>query len=163
MNTQLDRIEEKLDKLLEKKQTRGRKMIEYTRFFNVAWEDYPKRAGGNPKRKAFMAWTARLKELNLTGKLWGHDILIGVKRYADFCDATGKTGTEFVMQAATFFGPDKHFENDWLIPAESSIPKENNDLVAWAQKNGYRGPHIGEGYPQYRQALMSMHRPEQTP
>jgi hypothetical protein len=40
----------------------------------------------------------------------------GVKRYATFCEHTGKLGTEFVKRAATFFGPAQHYHEDWLIP-----------------------------------------------
>ncbi|MBN6417597.1 helix-turn-helix domain-containing protein, partial [Escherichia coli] len=29
----------------------------------------------------------------------------------------GNTGTQFVKQAATFFGPDRHFEEFWQQPA----------------------------------------------
>lgn len=79
--------------------------------FNPIWVHYPKRSGANPKKKAEKALNARLKE--------GIDIKIieaGVKRYKAFCEATGKIGTEYIMQAATFFGPDRHFENQWEIP-----------------------------------------------
>ena len=44
-------------------------------------------------------------------------MVAGAERYASFCDATGKTGTEYVSQAATFLGPDKRFLEDWALPA----------------------------------------------
>lgn len=44
-------------------------------------------------------------------------MLDGVKRYAARVRATGNTGTQFVKQAATFFGPDRHFEDYWQQPA----------------------------------------------
>ncbi|UDL03998.1 HNH endonuclease [Marinobacter sp. CA1] len=83
----------------------------YPQEFELAWGKYPKRPGSNPKRQAFKAWKARTKE--------GHDpaqILAGVVRYAKFCQGTGKTNTEFVMQAQRFFGPSCEFESEWSPP-----------------------------------------------
>ena len=112
-------IEAKLDELLAKKKPvkpRASK-LEVDCDFEESWEIYPKRSGSNPKNKAYSAWKARLQ-----GDNWAWDKMYeGVKRYLLFCDATGKTGTEYVMQAATFFGPDQHYENDWIIPK----PKNN--------------------------------------
>ncbi|WP_417315660.1 hypothetical protein [Cycloclasticus pugetii] len=83
----------------------------YPHEFELAWQKYPKRPGSNPKRQAFNAWKARLKE--------DYDpalILAGVIRYAKFCASTGKANTEFVMQAVRFFGPSCEFENEWTPP-----------------------------------------------
>ncbi|MDZ3934848.1 hypothetical protein UXB74_26715, partial [Escherichia marmotae] len=44
-------------------------------------------------------------------------MLNGVKRYAAWVRFSGNTGTQFVKQASTFFGPDRHFEDSWLQPA----------------------------------------------
>jgi pyridoxal biosynthesis lyase PdxS len=38
-------------------------------------------------------------------------------RYAKFAVATGKAGSEYVMQGATFFGPERPFEQPWTIVA----------------------------------------------
>ncbi|MEI1656947.1 DNA-binding protein, partial [Escherichia coli] len=35
---------------------------EYSPEFEQAWQEYPKRAGGNSKSAAFKAWKARLRE-----------------------------------------------------------------------------------------------------
>ena len=88
---------------------------EYTPEFEVAWQNYPKRAGGNPKPKAFKAWSARIKQGVATGA-----IVNGVLRYATYCSATGKLNTEYVMQAATFFGPDDHYLDPWSTTAGGS-------------------------------------------
>lgn len=85
---------------------------DYSPEFETAWQAYPKRAGGNPKAAAWKHWKARLKEGATPG-----DMLAGVNRYAAYVRATGSTGTQFVKQAATFFGPDKHFEEDWQAPS----------------------------------------------
>lgn len=88
---------------------------EYSLDFELIWQEYPKRAGGNPKGTAFKHWKARLAE-GTTPQV----MLDGVRRYAAFIRATGKLGTEYVKQAATFFGTDRHFEESWTLPAVSS-------------------------------------------
>ena len=114
--TQLDRIEAKLDELLTKKKTaskhRASKTGEYSKIFENTWANYPKRAGSNPKVKAYSAYNKRLLE--------GCDpdlMLDGLIDYSRFCDATGKTNTELVMQGSRFFGPALEYMNDWTPPA----------------------------------------------
>ena len=85
---------------------------EYSPEFEQAWQEYPKRAGGNSKSAAFKAWKARLRE-----GIKPEAMLDGVRRYAAWVRATGNTGTQFVKQAATFFGSDRHFEDFWQQPA----------------------------------------------
>lgn len=87
--------------------------------FDLAWSLYPKRAGGNPKASALKAWDARVRE-----GVEPADMLEGVKRYAKFVSQTGKTGTEYVKQAKTFFGPDRHYEENWMAPASSGIKED---------------------------------------
>ena len=84
---------------------------DYSPDFEIAWQAYPKRAGGNSKASAFKAWRARLKD-----GVSPADMLAGVKRYAAYVSATGNVGSQFVKQAATFFGPDRHFEESWQAP-----------------------------------------------
>ena len=152
--TQLDRIEAMLIKLTEKKKPkpRGSKAV-YPQMFESAWAAYPKRSGSNPKRKAYSAFLQRIKEYE------NAPIFSGITRYAAFCVETGKTGTEYVMQAATFFGPDKHYENDWTIPAaQNNPPKDDNKLTAWATNHNYRPAHPGETFSEWRRALEQLHR-----
>ncbi|HHX8207379.1 TPA: helix-turn-helix domain-containing protein [Enterobacter hormaechei] len=84
----------------------------YSNEFEQAWQAYPKRAGGNSKAAAWKAWKARIKDGVNTEAM-----LAGVNRYAGYVRATGSAGTQFVKQAATFFGPDRHFEEVWQAPA----------------------------------------------
>ncbi|MBS0877965.1 MULTISPECIES: hypothetical protein [unclassified Tatumella] len=93
-------------------ETRGSKKKTYPEDFERAWAIYPKRAGGNSKADAVKAWNARITAGEPPEKL-----IAGVKRYAVYVTAAGKLGTEFVKQAATFFGPSKHYEESW----ESSV------------------------------------------
>ncbi|WP_313686060.1 helix-turn-helix domain-containing protein [Pantoea sp.] len=84
---------------------------EYSPEFETAWHAYPKRAGGNPKPSAWKAWSGRIRE-----GAKPDDMIAGVIRYAAWVLATGKLGTEYVKQAATFFGPDRHFDEAWEVP-----------------------------------------------
>lgn len=119
---------------------------EYPTAFESAWSRYPKRAGANPKRKAFSAWGARIKS--------GADVdtmLAGVDRYTKFITETGKASTEFVMQAATFFGPDEHFLGGWDLPAqraEDSRPRNDAEWMELGRKTGV-SPGRGESMQKY--------------
>ena len=86
--------------------------------FALAWQRYPKRLGANPKRRALRAWQARRR-----AGVPADELLAGVERYAACCLATAKTGTEFVLQAATFFGRDAHYAEPWDIPDASNGAK----------------------------------------
>ncbi|MFL9979741.1 hypothetical protein [Paraburkholderia graminis] len=83
--------------------------------FQASWAMYPKRAGGNSKHAALKAWNARIAAGDHAANM-----LAGVHRYAAFCIATGKVGTEYVKQASTFFGPARHFADAWDIPVTQS-------------------------------------------
>ncbi|HID4550777.1 TPA: hypothetical protein ACXE7R_005135 [Enterobacter cloacae] len=87
---------------------------DYSPAFEEAWQAYPKRAGGNSKAAAWKAWKARIKDGVNTEAM-----LAGVNRYAGYVRATGSAGTQYVKQAATFFGPDRHFEESWRAPSGS--------------------------------------------
>ena len=72
---------------------------------------YPKRAGGQGWADARRQYAKRRKRHTLD------EIRDGVIRYAKWCQATGKEGTELVKQAKTFFGPGLHFQEHYEIPA----------------------------------------------
>lgn len=135
------------------------KTNKYTAAFLTAWAEFPQRAGGNSKSDAFKAWNARLRE--------GHkpeDMIAGVKRYRLFCDAAERTGTAFVKQAASFFGPSDppHFLEPWQASAptqkqtagnRTQLPRSDGDLEPWARASGFGSPRPGETYQQYRVRL----------
>ena len=76
---------------------------------------YPKRLGSQEWRRAAQAANARIRE--------GHtfeDMIEGAKRYALFCEATNKTGSLFVQQAATFLGPSLPFTEPWTLPESTA-------------------------------------------
>jgi uncharacterized protein YdaU (DUF1376 family) len=77
--------------------------------------EYPHRSGGVAWERAKKAWKARLAE----GHKW-NELIEGAKRYCKYCDAANKTGTDYVMHASTFCGPDKGFTQEWDIPADGA-------------------------------------------
>jgi hypothetical protein len=85
--------------------------------FADAWAMYPRRSGGNPKRRAADAWSARIRE-----GVAPDAMLDGLRRYVAYCEAERKIGTPYVQQASTFFGPSRPFEEEWLTQRESSGP-----------------------------------------
>lgn len=97
--------------------TRKNNKTPYDRDFEAMWAEYPTRAGNNPKKRAWSAWSSRLKEGESKTAIRG-----GVKRYAAYCQNTGKIRSEFVMQAATFFGPEKPYLQPWEPPANQPPP-----------------------------------------
>ena len=100
---------------------------DYSPAFEEAWQEYPKRNGGNPKPSAWKAWNARIKQ-----GVKPEVMLDGVKRYAAFMAADGKVGTSYVKQAVTFFGPDNHFEESWEIekPAQP-VSQSDQSRYSW--------------------------------
>ncbi|WP_448880084.1 helix-turn-helix domain-containing protein [Enterobacter hormaechei] len=104
----------------------------YSNEFEKAWQAYPKRSGGNNKLSAFKAWNARIKQ-----GVKPETMLEGVKRYAAFMASEGKIGTSFVKQAATFFGPDKHFDEPWLVETqENKVPtRQDQSRYEWYAKS----------------------------
>lgn len=104
----------------------------YSNEFEQAWQAYPKRSGGNNKLSAFKAWNARIKQ-----GVQPETMLAGVKRYASFMAFEGKIGTSFVKQAATFFGPDRHFDEAWLVetPAVKVLSRQEQSRYEWYAKS----------------------------
>ncbi|MEX3914846.1 replication protein [Paraburkholderia sp. BR10872] len=76
--------------------------------FEEAWRLYPERDGGDSKAKALKAWNARIRE----GKT-AAEMTAGLKRYIAYLTKKGDIGTQYVKQAATFFGPDGHYTEAW--------------------------------------------------
>lgn len=79
---------------------------QYPADFEEAWAQYPKRPG-NSKADAFKQWKARIK-----AGATPEQMINGVLAYAKYCRIEG-TEPSFIKQAATFFGPGKHYEADW--------------------------------------------------
>lgn len=86
---------------------------------------YPARAGGQPWKRALSAIRARLAE----GHSWA-EITDGANRYMDYVVATDRLNTEYVMQAATFCGPEKHFLAPWTPPVSKGVPGKVSETIS---------------------------------
>lgn len=94
-----------------------------TEDFEACWSIYPKRSGGNPRQVALKAYLARRR----TG-VPHEELLSGARRYAAYCDASEKTGTEFVMQGGRFFGPSEPFREAWEIQATNGMNRNGHRM-----------------------------------
>lgn len=113
--------------------------------FTALWKIYPKRSGSNPKARALGAYRKQRGK----SELMAETIRTGVELYAAWCQATGKIGTEYVMQAAKFLGPDQHFLNDWAAPpgqqrARDAPSPYAPDDTSWADDYGADSAIEGE-------------------
>lgn len=86
--------------------------------FSFFWSLFPKRAGDRDRKAAVKAFAAAIKRAS------EQEILEGTERYAAFCDAMGKTGTEFVRQARTWLNAD-----GWKEPYEISRSATNGTSI----------------------------------
>ncbi|HEX5437501.1 MAG TPA: hypothetical protein VFW98_10085, partial [Gemmatimonadaceae bacterium] len=86
--------------------------------FAAAWAMYPARAGGNPSTPAEKAWRATVRSGVDPG-----DLMRATKHYAEYIRASGKEQTEYVMQGATFYGPNKRWRE--FLEAMSAAPARN--------------------------------------
>lgn len=84
----------------------------YSNEFETAWQAYPSRPGAN-KADAYKAWQARIKE-----GVSPDSLIDGVRRYAAYCSQM-LTEARYIKMPATFFGPGRHYETDFVIPAQS--------------------------------------------
>ena len=103
--------------------------IDFTQFQNA----YPKRSGSQPWKRAVKAAEARIKE----GAQFSA-MIDGARRYAEFCDAEGKAGTQFVMQAATFLGPERHYLEAWdppLSKADALYQRNRQAAADWLESD----------------------------
>lgn len=111
--------------------------------FKQLRDAYPKRSGGQ-------GWVAaeRLVTGHISNGVPFDDILEGTKAYAKWCNYSGKTGTELVKQARTFYGRDCWWGEDYDIPEMSYKPRQREVITedqrkrdadaAIAQMNDYR-------------------------
>lgn len=118
--------------------------MNYSQDFEQLWKIRPRRAGGDPKPRAFKAFRARLKEKVLYG-----DLYQGYLRYYNFCKETGILRTSYVMQSATFFSANTEAWNeDWELPVQ--------EIIETIEEKGKRlkmSPRVGESWDQYEQRI----------
>lgn len=100
---------------------------EYSPQFNELRSAYPKRSGGDSKEDAYREYQARIKQ-----GATHEEIYAGTLRYKVYCDATKKTGTEYVKQQCTFLGRSRHYLEPWEIPASNGTHRAAENV-----KRGY--------------------------
>lgn len=78
---------------------------EYSADFLAFMEVYPKRDRPHDRVGAYKNWLTRLKEEDVTAEL----LTNCAREYSGDCHRKGKNGTEYVMHAATFLGPNERW------------------------------------------------------
>ena len=95
---------------------------------------YPPRSGSQPWARAERAARARMKKGDTLTSM-----VEGAERYARYCAAVGNLDTQYVMQAGTFLGPDRHFAEPWHIPPDrketGGKPDMVDDVLAQVSRN----------------------------
>ncbi len=87
--------------------------------FSYFFAIYPKRAGGADRKTAAKAYGAALKRTN------HQNILDAANEYANHCNATGKTGTEFVLKARKWLN-----DNGWENTYETARTNHKHNTIA---------------------------------
>lgn len=83
---------------------------ELRRQFKVILDAYPQRPGDSP-RDGYLAFLEQVRKGATPA-----EILEGVRRYAAYCVATDKIGTDFVKQLRTFLGKSRYYLEPWTLP-----------------------------------------------
>lgn len=107
--------------------------------FEEIWAEYPKRAGGDSKREGYLAFRAR-RQAGATAI----EILEGVRRYALYCTATDKIGTEFVKQLRTFLGKSRYYLEPWTLPRAAGTHSQRRNA---GEENFERGKRALQDIP----------------
>lgn len=81
--------------------------------FDAFWDAYPKRSGDRKRAQAEKKFADKVRSGVPPGSM-----IEGAKRYAAYCDGTGKTGTELVQQATTWLNG-RAWEEEFELPAEA--------------------------------------------
>lgn len=97
--------------------------------FARCWNAYPARKGGNSRRKAERAYLTRVR----SGVDEEH-LFRRTQAYRVWCDAERKTGTKFVMMAATFYGPDARYDEDFDV---GNAPDRNGSSPVTARNSSH--------------------------
>lgn len=92
---------------------------------------YPRRAGDQ-------GWPAALEaaEQRIRGGCSPEQILSGARRYAEYVEATGAAGTQYVKSAAKFIVEGK-FHDAWAVPPTRNQAKQDANVaasVAWLEQ-----------------------------
>ena len=154
----LRRIADALECLIEMQKKRRKKRssapLEYDQYFLDAWKIYPKRNGSNSKAGGFKSWRARAAQAN-DSLAEIHLMFEGTARYAAWCDATEKTGSETVMQASRFYGPRQEYLNAWeivVVDEVIKVPYDHAKLKEFAARYGLEAG-VGESWGDFKKRV----------
>jgi hypothetical protein len=123
-------------------------------YWEILKAEYPRRYGD----QGWIAVRTLVPRALTAGATWD-EILEGTRSYKRFCDATGKTGTELVKQAKTFYGPQQLWTEDYSPPtpkksaAQTILEQRWSKLRARAVAIGFRAPLPVESPDVYETAL----------
>lgn len=135
ISNEIDIYDSSGDESLAKSPPPKKSSPDYSEEFEWIWQNRPRRSGPDPKKKAFQACNARIKQ----GATW-RELAEGMKRYAKHCDEAGKLNTQYTMQMATFFGPDEIFRTEDFGTDQrgrlSSVKGPDWDDTSWANDLG---------------------------
>lgn len=111
-----------------------------------------------PKRDGAQGWSAVQRLLNANADDEDESaIVLGTKNYAIHCGRKAMTGTEYVMQARTFYGRDRHWEEwsemDLRSPAQKAEEVARADLLARAKVLGFQHVDFSKGLQVARYAI----------
>lgn len=119
---------------------------------------YPRRLGDN----GWIHVRTLIPRALTAGASWER-ILAGTRAYRSHCDETGKTGTELVKQARTFYGPTMYFD-EWADMLPVQTPRQKAEEARWAalrvrgEACGFRPPTAHDSPDSYETALRQAER-----
>ena len=146
LKQQLDRIEHKLDKLLEAKKPKVRKKVTDNPEFDVFWDKYPVRKG---KQAALRAWNG-LAPSKVLVTLINVDIKDRLENDRAWQDK------QFILHASTYLNGERWNDSIEAIPVKAeTLPKDNALLDTWAANRGERLAYPGESYADHRKYLQA--------
>lgn len=106
--------------------------------FALFWATYPRRAGARPRAPTLTRYRGLV-----THGVAREAIQAGVERYAAYCRATGKEGTEYVKQPANFLSTvGMLWTEPWTVPAGGNgklTQLDKNEQVLATYLEAHRG------------------------
>lgn len=128
-------------------------------YVEILQAEYPKRYGD----QGWIAVRTLIPRAITAGSTW-NEILEGTRSYKRYCDMTGKTGSELVKQARTFYGANQLWTEDYSPPEKAKNPVEQALERRWeglrkrAQTVGFRAAYPVESADVYETALKLFER-----
>lgn len=104
---------------------------QYPEAFEQAWAAYPDRDGSNPKVGAYSAFRARV-----AGGAVPDHLVRAAEHYRQECQSRQREGTQFVMQASTFYGPSEPWR-EYLEPKANGTRPDSGEIDVDDEKARY--------------------------